>query len=181
MEGESHSMRLCSSGCGFFGSPATDGMCSKCFKESVKKKQQSQEMSVTPAPTTSGFPISTGEMAIIKPIEANPSSSKEIEEGATASSAITTTTHSSTTTSGEDSSGSQESKSDKDALKKKNRCALCRKKVGLTGFDCRCGGLYCAAHRYSDKHDCTFDYRELGVQEIRRKNPVVTGQKIQKI
>merc|ERR1712037_743787 len=25
--------------------------------------------------------------------------------------------------------------------KKKNRCQECRKKVGLTGFPCRCGGL----------------------------------------
>ncbi|RZF45721.1 hypothetical protein LSTR_LSTR005016 [Laodelphax striatellus] len=53
--------------------------------------------------------------------------------------------------------------------------------VGLTGFECRCGGLYCAVHRYSDKHDCSFDYRELGAQEIRRNNPVVVGEKIQKI
>ncbi|XP_065210547.1 uncharacterized protein LOC135838728 [Planococcus citri] len=65
--------------------------------------------------------------------------------------------------------------------KKKNRCALCRKKVGLTGFECRCGGLYCGIHRYSDKHNCTFDYRQLGAQEIRRNNPVVIGEKIQKI
>ncbi|CAB0021059.1 unnamed protein product [Nesidiocoris tenuis] len=65
--------------------------------------------------------------------------------------------------------------------KKKNRCAVCRKKVGLTGFECRCGGLYCSTHRYSDKHDCTFNYRELGAQEIRRNNPVVVGEKIHKI
>ncbi|XP_017847223.1 AN1-type zinc finger protein 6 isoform X2 [Drosophila busckii] len=70
---------------------------------------------------------------------------------------------------------------DKDGKKKKNRCGECRKKVGLTGFQCRCGGLYCAVHRYSDKHNCTFDYREHGAQEIRRNNPVVVGEKIQKI
>jgi len=51
----------------------------------------------------------------------------------------------------------------------------------LIGFQCRCGGLYCAVHRYSDKHNCTFDYREHGAQEIRRNNPVVVGEKIQKI
>jgi len=70
---------------------------------------------------------------------------------------------------------------DKDSKKKKNRCAECRKKVGLTGFQCRCGGLYCAIHRYSDKHNCTFNYKEHGAQEIRRNNPVVVGEKIQKI
>lgn len=49
------------------------------------------------------------------------------------------------------------------------------------GFECRCGGLFCAIHRYSDKHECTFDYREHGAAEIRRNNPVVVGEKIQKI
>ncbi|XP_048516920.1 AN1-type zinc finger protein 6 isoform X1 [Dendroctonus ponderosae] len=78
-------------------------------------------------------------------------------------------------------SGLDEKDSDKDAKKKKNRCATCRKKVGLTGFECRCGGLFCAVHRYSDKHDCSFNYREMGAQEIRRNNPVVVGEKIQKI
>merc|ERR1712111_158955 len=65
--------------------------------------------------------------------------------------------------------------------KKKNRCLSCKKKVGLTGFTCRCGGLFCSIHRYSDKHECTFDYKELGAQEIRKSNPVVVASKVQKI
>jgi len=65
--------------------------------------------------------------------------------------------------------------------KVKNRCDSCKKKVGLTGFDCRCGGLYCAIHRYSDKHDCSYNYREQGAAEIRRNNPQIMGQKINKI
>ncbi|KAI5727994.1 hypothetical protein M8J77_009781 [Diaphorina citri] len=85
--------------------------------------------------------------------------------------------------SAEASTSSDDKQDDKDdgKSKKKNRCGMCRKKVGLTGFECRCGGLFCAIHRYSDKHDCSFDYRELGAQEIRRNNPVVVGEKIQKI
>ena len=31
---------LCRNGCGFYGSSAFEGMCSKCFKDTVKKKQQ---------------------------------------------------------------------------------------------------------------------------------------------
>ncbi|CAH0399095.1 unnamed protein product [Chilo suppressalis] len=108
--------------------------------------------------------------------------------------------------SGAGTSGTSTGTSDTDAddkdpskdKKKKNRCAVCRKKVGLTGSGCgvevgkrlsistrmelcRCGGLFCAVHRYSDKHECSFDYRELGAQEIRRNNPVVVSQKIHKI
>ena len=48
---------------------------------------------------------------------------------------------------------------EKDGKKKKNRCQSCKKKVGLTGFTCRCGGLFCSIHRYSDKHQCDFDYK----------------------
>lgn len=65
--------------------------------------------------------------------------------------------------------------------KMKKRCGVCRKKLGLTAFECRCGGLFCGVHRYTDRHICTFDYREMGAQEICRNNPVVVGEKINKI
>jgi hypothetical protein len=67
--------------------------------------------------------------------------------------------------------------------KKRSRCSLdsCKRKVGLTGFDCRCGGLYCWENRYSDKLDCQFDYKELGQDKIRKQNPIVVGEKIKKI
>ena len=43
--------------------------------------------------------------------------------------------------------------------KKKNLCGVCKKKVGLTGCTCRCSGFFCSIHRYSDKHECKFDYK----------------------
>lgn len=51
MERESNPMQaLCRSGCGFYGNPATDGLCSLCFKEALKKKQQPPQS--VPAPST---------------------------------------------------------------------------------------------------------------------------------
>ena len=72
-------------------------------------------------------------------------------------------------------------KEPKDTKKKKNRCLSCKKKLGLTGFSCRCGGLYCAIHRYSDKHDCNFDYKAMGEKEISENNPLIVAQKVAKI
>lgn len=51
----------------------------------------------------------------------------------------------------------------------------------LAGFPCRCGGLYCGEHRYDTAHDCTFDYKTMEREELRKNNPVVVSEKIQRI
>ncbi|CAM0876768.1 unnamed protein product [Alopecurus aequalis] len=60
----------------------------------------------------------------------------------------------------------------------KNRCATCRKKVGLLGFRCRCEGTFCSVHRYSEKHDCGFDYKTAAREKIAKHNPLVVADKI---
>ncbi|KAG2635796.1 zinc finger A20 and AN1 domain-containing stress-associated protein 1-like [Panicum virgatum] len=59
-----------------------------------------------------------------------------------------------------------------------NRCSSCRKRVGLTAFRCRCGELFCGAHRYSDRHGCSYDYKGAARDAIARENPVVRAAKI---
>ncbi|KAK6922909.1 Spatacsin, C-terminal domain [Dillenia turbinata] len=59
-----------------------------------------------------------------------------------------------------------------------NRCNFCKKKVGLTGFKCKCGQTFCSIHRYSDKHNCLFDYKTAGQDAIAKSNPVVKDDKI---
>ncbi|KAK1372939.1 Stress-associated protein 10 [Heracleum sosnowskyi] len=68
-------------------------------------------------------------------------------------------------------------------LKRKmvNRCSGCNKKVGLMGFRCRCGDVFCSEHRYSDRHDCSYDYKAAGREAIARENPVVRAAKILKV
>ena len=49
--------------------------------------------------------------------------------------------------------------------KKRNRCEFCRKKVGLLGFDCRCGGVFCGAHRMTSAHSCSFEAQRKAEQK----------------
>lgn len=53
--------------------------------------------------------------------------------------------------------------------------------MALTGFNCRCGKVFCGIHRYSDQHNCDYDYRADAQAKIRKENPVVVGEKVQKI
>ena len=59
-----------------------------------------------------------------------------------------------------------------------NRCSQCKIRVGFLGFDCKCGNLFCGAHRYSDKHECTYDYRTEERKKLETSNPVVCAAKL---
>ncbi|CAL9775838.1 unnamed protein product [Musa acuminata subsp. burmannicoides] len=61
------------------------------------------------------------------------------------------------------------------------RCKSCRKRVGLTGFRCRCGSTYCGQHRYPERHACAFDYKAAGREAIALANPVVKADKLRRI
>ncbi|KAJ1283603.1 hypothetical protein BS78_03G140700 [Paspalum vaginatum] len=63
----------------------------------------------------------------------------------------------------------------------RNRCASCRKKMGLLGFPCRCGSTFCSMHRYPEKHACDFDFKTAGRVQIAKNNPLVMAPKINKI
>ncbi|KAI5609777.1 AN1-type zinc finger protein 5 [Silurus asotus] len=50
-----------------------------------------------------------------------------------------------------------------------------------TGFDCRCGNVFCGVHRYTDVHNCNFNYKADAAEKIRKENPVIVGEKVAKI
>ncbi|KAF7811862.1 zinc finger A20 and AN1 domain-containing stress-associated protein 5-like [Senna tora] len=65
--------------------------------------------------------------------------------------------------------------------KKSNRCKSCNKKVGLTGFQCRCGDLFCGKHRYPEEHSCTVNFKQIGREILIKQNPVIKADKLDKI
>lgn len=69
-------------------------------------------------------------------------------------------------------------------VKKKNakHCFQCGKKTGLTtSYECRCGNNFCAAHRYAETHNCTFDYKTAGRKYLQETNPIISAPKLPKI
>lgn len=63
----------------------------------------------------------------------------------------------------------------------KGRCFQCNKKVGLLGFQCRCGYDFCGNHRHADQHNCQFDYREFARRQLTKANQKVVADKLNRI
>ena len=62
-----------------------------------------------------------------------------------------------------------------------NKCAKCGKKLKLTDIKCRCNNYYCSVHRYSDLHDCSFNYKTINKELLEKQNPCITAPKLEKI
>lgn len=55
---------------------------------------------------------------------------------------------------------------------KLSECSYCGVKLRLTNrFGCKCRRVFCAKHRYSDEHRCSYDYRTENMLRLEKENP----------
>jgi hypothetical protein len=199
---------MCAAGCGFFGNPSNENMCSKCFKD--KQAEQATENTsgtiISPMQSSPVGPtrLSFGNVSLSSPLtsptndhsnEASGDDNLREPSKETATAALqlqdqTETTNepalvvepapemttpvtisskeakvapdlSQTAAETKVESTEEETKPQKKAQKNKKRCfhSECRKKVGLTGLECKCGYIFCSMHRWPDQHNCDFDFK----------------------
>ncbi|KAK6164188.1 hypothetical protein DH2020_001052 [Rehmannia glutinosa] len=157
---------LCINNCGFFGSPANMNMCSKCYKDLILKQEQAKLAASSFENIVNGS--SSGNEQESDVLDATNVQTNLVEVKAILS--LPSINASSSAEAGDIKTKSGP-----------NKCSTCKKRVGLTGFKCRCGNLFCGSHRYSDKHNCPFDYRTAARDAIAKANPVVKAEKLDKI
>lgn len=151
-----------------YRNPATMGLCSKCYRESEsamqKKAHETSVQKVAPkaAPSIVELPAPVEEVEIASPAAPVPAEAAPEVSVAAEGEAVP-------------------AEPEKPVQANRSRCYGCNKKVGLLGFECRCGYVFCSSHRHAQEHACTFDYAAFDRERLAKANPLVAASKLDKL
>lgn len=156
---------LCVKNCGFFANPACMGMCSKCYRDNQQKEEANKKAADNVAEAMEAKTAKTTPVSLLTTPPPVPQTVPEASQPVIVTPVCEPCS----------------SQDPAPPAKTPTRCQECRKKVGLTGFKCRCGMLFCGQHRYAEAHNCTFDYKTVERQRLAENNPLVQASKVQKL
>ncbi len=155
----------CEGGCGFFAvSGVNSNLCSKCYKQ---RCDQSTVAVVPPTPPSAAPAPAVHEPPVAPPA---PVASAEPAAPAVGVASAAPVAPAAPEASSEPAKPAVQTNT--------SRCWTCNRKIGLTGFQCKCEYFFCAQHRYSDRHDCPFDFKTAGKAQLSAANPVIAPAKL---
>jgi len=165
--------KMCENGCGFFANAACMGYCSKCYREKVDRERHQAQPQPARESTRAGMATTGGsaDEALSSPAMHTPS--LEFQSPAVRSEEPAQKVPSPPVAPQAAGGGLTKPA--------RNRCPVCRKRIGLTGFPCKCGKVFCETHRYAEAHDCNFDHKSCERLKLANDNPVVLASKLDKL
>eukprot|EP00798_Chlamydomonas_sp_ICE-L_P016990 gene16990-23263_t len=177
--------QLCQKGCGFFQNGG--GLyCSKCAKEvsQQEEKQRATEIATSNSANSLAASLKASQAAAAAPALATASLIAAVAAAAPPTVTLDSAPSAIPAASialAEALSSATASSSPAAPPPNPNRCFQCRKKVGLTGFKCKCEHVFCGSHRLAECHECPYDYKTVQRAQLAEANPVIQAAKVQKI